>query len=389
MGLHGQAIGNGAEGVDGESRRRPHSHMDPPERNLVLAALDTASNPPDTLRALAKYLVKDGIFNEDFVCQHTQEILGIWRDWRQRSALSPPDSNVDGRQDEADSNSPTGRLALYVPVDDQVSITRHRARQHASNPLHLLPSLGANLVSQVKRDSISLFRPFRGNFCFAHSKRSESAVSFIQEETVKVNELEREDDGTVIIQWRYAGRVPDDSEDRDNQRARHTCCVVLSADDVKKVGMTVDVVFGTNFVADLDEQRSLVPPPQCPSPPRAPSSDMDQLDGAATSSFGDADGAAQQMVPTAHPGGYQPTRPSHTEPSPLIINANQVFVFNNTLEPLALAQQIGSSTGNQGVAPGARTAASSMNEAQAAGFASKRKADGDSQGFVRAKRFHG
>lgn len=128
MGLHGQTIGDGADGVDGGSRRRPHSHMDPSDRKLILAALDTASNPPDTLRGLTKSLIKDEIFDEDFVSQYSKEILGIWRDWKQRSAPSPPDSNIGGRQDEADSNSPTGKLALYGPVDNQVSITRHRAK---------------------------------------------------------------------------------------------------------------------------------------------------------------------------------------------------------------------------------------------------------------------
>ncbi|KAH8776509.1 hypothetical protein F5883DRAFT_518398 [Diaporthe sp. PMI_573] len=334
--------------------------MDPSDRNLVLAALDTATNPPETLSGLAKYLVTDGIFTEDFVSQHSKEILGIWRDWRQRTALSPPDSSVGGRQDEADSNSPTGRLALYGPVDDQVA-------------LH----------------GITLFRPHHGMFGFAHSRRSEGAVSFIREETVKFHKLESEDDGTVCIQWRYAGRAADEFEDPNDQRVHFTSCVVLSADDVKEVVMTVDVVFGTSCFADLDQQRSHIPPPRCPTPPRAPSSDMDQLDGPATPSFGDADGPAQQMVPTVHPGGYQPTRPSHADPSPLVINANQVFVFNNTQVPLELARQIASSTGNQGLAPSARTAASSTSESQAVGGASKRKADADSQGFGRAKRFHG
>lgn len=89
--------------------------MDPSDRNIVLAALDTASNPPETLSCLAKYLVADGIFTDDFVGQHSKEILGIWRDWRQPSALSPPDSNLGGRHDDPDANSPTGRLALYAP----------------------------------------------------------------------------------------------------------------------------------------------------------------------------------------------------------------------------------------------------------------------------------
>ena len=141
MGLHGQTIGDGAEGVDGDLRRRPNSHMDPSDRNLVLAALETAKTPPNTVSDLVKDLVKEGIFTQAVASQHSKEILSIWRDWRQRSAPSPPDSNIGGKQDEADSNSPTGKLALYGPVDDQVSITRHRARQHT-----LLPPLSPNIT---------------------------------------------------------------------------------------------------------------------------------------------------------------------------------------------------------------------------------------------------
>lgn len=242
-------------------------------------------------------------------------------------------------------------------------------------------------MSQVKDNAISLFRPTRGNFCFASSRRSEGAVSFIQEETAKNNDLEPEDDGTIIIQWKYSGRGPDGFEERDNQRARHTLCVVLSADEVKEVGMIVDVVFGTSCAANLDQQRSyLPPPPPCPTPPRASSSDIDQLDRPARSCFGDAEGATQQMVPIIHPGSYQLTRSSQAEPTPFVNHANQVFILNNFSDPLALIQQIGSSTGNQGVAPSSRTTDSSMSDAHAVGGAGKRKADGDSQGFIRAKR---
>lgn len=183
--------------------------------------------------------------------------------------------------------------------------------------------------------------------------------------------------------------MPDDFEDRDDQKARHTLCVVLSADEVKEVGMIVDVVFGTSCFADLDQQRShMPPPPPCPTPPRASSSELDHLDGPTRSSFGDAEGAAQQMVPVLHPGNYQTTRHSQAEPSSFVQNANNVFIINGVLDPLALVQQLGSSMGNQG-APSVRTADSSMNEAHPVGGVGKRKADVDSQGFGRAKRFHG
>lgn len=382
MGLHGQTIGDGAEGVDVHlRRRRPRSHMDPSDRSFIQDTQTTATNPHETLRGLAKQLVADGIFDEDFVTQHSKEISAIWRDWRQRSAPSPPDSNIGARQDDTDASSLTGKLSLYGPVDNQVSITTHRAR-------HLALSLGANL-SQVKDNPISLFRPLRGNFCFASSRLSEGAVSFIQEKTIKNNNLEPEDDGTIIIQWKYSGRVPDGFEDRDDQSARHTLCVVLSANEVKEVEMIVDVVFGISCAADLDQQRSHIPPPPCPTPPCASSSDVDQMDGPARSSFGDSEGAVQQMVPISYPGNYQLTRPSQAEPTPFVNHANQVFIFNKFSDPAALIQQISGSLGNREVAPGARMAASSMTDAQAAGSTGKRKADGDSQGFGRPKRFHG
>lgn len=217
-------------------------------------------------------------------------------------------------------------------------------------------------------------------------------MSFIQAQTVKDNSLEPEVDGTVIIQWRYPADAPDGFEDRHDQRARRTLCVVLSADEVTETGMLVDIVFGTSCVADIDQQRSHIPPP-CPTSPPTSFSDIDQLDGPARFSFGDAEGAIQQVVPIVHPGSYQLTRPSQAEPTRLFVNQinqpTQVFIFNNYSDPLALVQQISGSMGNQGVAPGPRMAASSMTDAQAAGSAGKRKADGDSQGFGRAKRVHG
>lgn len=212
-------------------------------------------------------------------------------------------------------------------------------------------------------------------------------MSFIREETVRVNKFEPEDDGTVIIRWRYATRADDDLDDPNDERVRSTCCVVLNADDAKEVGMTVEVVFGTSCVADLDQQREHIPPPRCPTPPDAPPSDMDQMDGLATSSFCDAEGAAQQVVPIAHPGSYHPEQSSHAEPNSFVRNANNVYIFNNVADPIAFVQQMGGSIGNRGVPARARTAASSMSEAQAVASASKRKADGDTHGFDRAKRF--
>lgn len=86
------------------------------------------------------------------------------------------------------------------------------------------------------------------------------------EKSVKEHRLKTEDNGTCVIQWRppHGGNG---FEDREDETAPHTCCIVLSHDEVQDVGMTVDVVFGTEYVQSLERQTSYIPPPWCPTPP--------------------------------------------------------------------------------------------------------------------------
>lgn len=210
-------------------------------------------------------------------------------------------------------------------------------------------------------------------------------MSFIQAKTVKTNGLEPDDDGTVIIQWKssvFAGG--DDSVDCHDETARNTCCIVLGPDDVEQVGMTVDIVFGTRCVADLDEQRMNIPPPRCPTPPGAPPSDIDQPDASMSSSFGDADGATQQVVPTQHSGNFAPMSQSVRPAS--YITATNVFILSNP-DQMGWAAQLGGPMEHRGVASSAGPSAAPMSGTQATG-GSKRKAPANAQGFERAKKLH-
>ncbi|KAL1850149.1 hypothetical protein Daus18300_013017 [Diaporthe australafricana] len=331
--------------------------MDPIDRRLVLGVLNDPTSSIVCARDLLDCLRRECIFTDAAVDQHMEEILRIWKgrkqQGKQQDVLSPPASNPGERKDDADSD---GRLALYGPVDEQAD-----------------------------KDPVSLFRPDRGIFGYANSRRSEGHMSFIQAKTVKDNRLEPDDDGTVVIQWKssvFAGG--DDSVDCHDETARNTCCIVLGPDDVAQVGMTVDIVFGTRCVADLDEQRMNIPPPRCPTPPGAPPSDIDQPDASMSSSFGDADGATQQVVPTQHSGIYSPVSQSARPAS--YITATNVF-FLGSPDQLGWAAQLGSSMENLGVTPGAGPSVAPMGGTPAMG-GSKRKADGNAQGIGRAKKLH-
>ncbi|KAK2607901.1 hypothetical protein N8I77_006544 [Diaporthe amygdali] len=327
--------------------------MDPTDRRLVLGALRTSSNSLETVRDLINYLRRDRIFTEAEINEHMEEVIRIWREWKQQDALSPPDSNLGGKQDDADLDSPTGRLALYGPVDEK-----------------------------IEKELISLFRPQRANFGFANSRYSEGNVSFIQAKTVKNNGLEPEDDGTVVIQWKSSIASGGDPDEYVDETARNTRCIVLGPDDVKEVGMTVDIVFGTCCVADLDEQRSHIPPPRCPTPPEAPPSDINQPDASMASSSDEAE--AQQMVPTQHPVPYPHMSSAPAQMAPYI-QATNVFILNSP-DQMPWAAQLGSTMENRGVAGTAGPSAASMSGTQATS-GSKRQADGNAQGFGRAKKF--
>lgn len=101
------------------------------EYKLVQAALSTSDHPIDTVKDLVYNLVHRGIFSQADVEKHMVDIIDIWNEWKQEATPSPPDSKVNGMQDdEADLNSLTGWLAMYGPVDNRVSIrvTKHTTK---------------------------------------------------------------------------------------------------------------------------------------------------------------------------------------------------------------------------------------------------------------------